>query len=257
MAHYTSSNPHNTCSTIHTKNMKILEFNTKKGIFHYITNDLEVGTHSHPTMEIVNARNGRFSIETDFGVQNNLTFAIIDANTKHKMVSEQNDIEFLLIECNNAKLRDYIFNRGIQLKNSVFTSSEVKDRVELMCDLHNLSDKENLKLTNDKRVYDCIQIIETENLDYNKLITTISSRIFLSESRLTHLFKENVGISIKKYLLWNRLKYSIKHLLTEETNLKEAALEAGFFDQAHLSNTFKNFLGVNPAEVFNSRTLQL
>lgn len=237
--------------------MKVLEFDIKKGIFHYITNDLEVGTHSHPTMEVINAKNGKFSIETDSGVQNNLTFAIIEENTKHKMVSEQNDIEFLLIECNNAKLRDYIFSRGIQLKNGVFTSSDVKDRVELMLGLRNFSNDHNLKLTNDKRVYDCINIIETEHVDYNKLTTTLSSRIFLSESRLSHLFKENVGISIKKYLLWNRLKYSLKHLLTEETNLKEAALEAGFSDQAHLSNTFKNFLGVNPAEVFNSRTLQL
>jgi AraC-like DNA-binding protein len=237
--------------------MKVLKFNIKKGIFHYITNDLNTDTHSHPVMEIINAPNGKFSIETDFGMQNNLTFAIIDVNTNHKMFSEQNEIELLLIESNNTKLTEFLFNRDFKLKHGIFTSTETGSRVELMFDLHNFSDKENLKLTNDKRVYDCIQIIETENLDYNKLITTLSSRTFLSESRISHLFKENIGISIKKYLVWSRMKNALEFLLSKQTNLKEASFEAGFTDQAHLSKCFKNMLGKSPIRVFNSRIIQL
>ncbi len=237
--------------------MKILKFDIKKGIFHYITNDLNTDTHSHPVMEIINAPNGEFSIETDFGKQNNLTFAIIDVNTNHKMFSEQNDIELLLIECNNKKLKDFLFNRGIETKDGVFTSAEVKNWDKLINDIHNFLANQNLKLTNDKRVDYCIEIIENENLQYKELKSTLSSRIFLSESRLSHLFKENVGISIKKYLVWNRLKHALKFFLDEETTLKKASLEANFFDQAHLSTSFKNFLGKNPIKVFNSRTLQI
>ena len=237
--------------------MKILEFDIKKGIFHYITNDLKVDTHSHPTMEVIKAKKGKFSIETEFGKQNNLSFAIIDANTSHNMVSEQNDIEFLLVECNNVKLKEYLISRGIKFKNGVFTSTELTNTTELIHDLLNFSASQNLKLTNDIRAYNCIQIIETENLQYNELMTTLSTRVFLSKSRLSHLFKENVGISIKKYFVWHRLKCALKFLLNEEANLKDASFEAGFSDQAHLTNTFKNFLGVNPAKVFNSRTIQL
>ncbi len=236
--------------------MQILEFDIKKGIFNYITNDLEVDTHSHPAVEFIKAEKGMFSIETDFGKQNNLTFAIIDANLKHKMTSEQNEIEFLLIECNNTKLKDYLINRGIELKNGVFTSSDLTHTV-LIDDVISHLGNQNLKLTKDKRVYNCIEVIETENLQYKELLSTLSSKVFLSESRLSHLFKENVGISIKRYFLWNRLKYALKFLLTEETNLKEASFEAGFSDQAHLTRTFKSFLGINPVKVFNSRTVQL
>ncbi len=236
--------------------MQILEFDIKKGIFNYITNDLEVDTHSHPAVEFIKAEKGMFSIETDFGKQNNLTFAIIDANLKHKMTSEQNEIEFLLIECNNTKLKDYLINRGIELKNGVFTSSDLTHTV-LIDDVISHLGNQNLKLTKDKRVYNCIEVIETENLRYKELLSTLSSKVFLSESRLSHLFKENVGISIKRYFLWNRLKYALKFLLTEETNLKEASFEAGFSDQAHLTRTFKSFLGVNPVRVFNSGTVQL
>lgn len=236
--------------------MKILEFNIKKGVFHYITNDLNTDTHSHPVMEIINSPNGKFSIETDFGRQNNLTFAIIDVNTNHKMFSEQNDIELLLIESNNSKLTEYLFKCDIKLKDGVFTSTELRCRDNLMFDLHNFSVNQNLKLPNDKRVYECIQIIETENLPYNKLMTTLCSRVFLSESRISHLFKENIGISIKRYLVWSRMKNALRYLLTEETNLKKAAFEADFSDQAHLSKCFKSILGKKPVRVFNSRTLQ-
>lgn len=237
--------------------MKVLEFDIKKGIFHYKINNLKVDTHSHPAMEIIKAKKGGFSIETDFGKQNNLTFAIIDANINHKMVAEQNEIEFLLIECNTAKLEDYLNNRGIKLKNGVFTSTELNNADALIQDLLNLSANQNLKYTNDSRIYNCIEIMETENLQYNRLITTLTSKILLSESRLSHLFKENVGISIKKYHVWNKLKFAFEFFLNEETNLKEASIEADFFDQAHLSNAFKNYLGISPSEVFNSRTLQL
>lgn len=237
--------------------MKILEFDIIKGIFRYITNDLQVDTHSHPAVEFIKAEKGTFSIETDFGKQSNLTFAIIDANLNHKMTSEQNEIEFLLIECNNLKLKEYLLTRDIELKNGVFTATDLIHTTDIIDDILDHLANENLKLTNDKRIYNCIEIIETEKLQYKELITTLSSKIFLSESRLSHLFKENVGISIKKYLVWCKLKYALKFLLTEGTNLKEASFEAGFFDQAHLSKSFKNILGTNPAEVFNSRTIQL
>ncbi len=237
--------------------MKILEFNIKKGIFHYVTNNLNIDTHSHPALEVLIAKKGKFSIETDFGKKTNLTFAIIDANVNHKIYCEQNEREVLLIECNNAKLKEFLFNSGIKLKNGIFTSTELTNRDELINDLLDFSTNQNLKLTNDKRIYNCIEIMESKNLPYNRLITTLTSEILLSESRLSHLFKENVGISIKKYLAWNRLKYALEFLLNEKSNLNEASFEAGFFDQAHLSNAFKNFLGISPFKVFNSRTLQL
>ncbi len=237
--------------------MKILEFDIKKGIFRLELIDLKVDTHSHPTMEVIKAKKGTFSLETDFGRYYDLTFAIIDANTNHKLITQQYEIEVLLIECNNTKLKDFLFKYGIETKEGVNTSSEVKNWDELMNDIFNFSANQNLKLTNDKRVNKCIQIMETENLQYKELTTTLSTRVFLSESRLSHLFKENVGVSIKRYLLWNRLKNALKFLLTEETNLKQASFEAGFSDQAHLTRTFKSFLGINPVKVFNSRTVQL
>lgn len=236
--------------------MKILEIDINKGIFHVELNDLKVVTHSHPAVEIIKAKKGNFTLETNFGKYSDLTFAIIDANINHKLLTEQYEIEVLLIESNNTKLKDFLFNCGIKLKNGIFSSIEVTDRDKIMSDLYNYAVNQNLKLTSDKRVYDCIQIIENENLQYKDLLTTLSSRIFLSESRISHLFKESVGISIKKYFVWYRIKQVLDILLNEETNLKKASIEADFTDQSHLSKSFKNVIGISPIKIFNSRTLQ-
>lgn len=236
--------------------MKVLEFNIKKGIFHHITNNLNIDTHSHPALEVLITKKGAFSLETDFGKHNNLTFAVIDANLNHKIYSEQNEREVLMIECNNAKLKEFLFDCGIKLENGIFTSTELMNRDELVYGLLNFAANQNLKLTKDKRIHTCIEIMETKNLKYNELITALKSKTFISKSRLSHLFKENTGTSIKKYYVWNKLKIAFDFLLNEETNLKEASFEADFFDQAHLSNAFKNYLGISPFKVFNSRTLQ-
>jgi AraC-like DNA-binding protein len=86
---------------------------------------------------------------------------------------------------------------------------------------------------------------------------TLQGVVFLSESRLSHLFKENIGISLKKYLLWNKLKKTVKQHLTEKEDLFTSLIKAGFYDQPHFSKAFKTMLGVKPTKAYNSRTLQV
>lgn len=237
--------------------MKLLEFDIKKGIFYLEPVDLKVSMHSHPALEVVKSKKGRFSLETDAGIQNNLTFAIVDANTKHKMVYDRNEIVLLLIESNNSLLKEFLINSGIEMKNGVFTTTELANHELLMNDLVHFSKTHDLKQTNDKRVYSCIEVMESEHLKYKELMAVLTSKVLLSESRLSHLFKENVGTSIKKYHVWNKLKNALELFLNEEVNLKESSLDTEFYDQAHLSKAFKNYLGVNPTDIFNSRILQL
>jgi len=70
----------------------------------------------------------------------------------------------------------------------------------------------------------------------------------LSEGRLMHLFKERVGIPIRKYILWNRLQVSVQHVLQGQ-NLTQAAHSGGFADSAHFSRTFSEMFGIRPSDV--------
>ncbi len=95
----------------------------------------------------------------------------------------------------------------------------------------------------------CIRELELKKIS-TKLI---AEAICLSESRLIHLFKEQVGIPIRRYLLWLRLIEAVKSVL-DGYSLLDAAHNAGFADYAHLSRTFKKMFGNPPSLIFkNSR----
>lgn len=73
----------------------------------------------------------------------------------------------------------------------------------------------------------------------------------LSESRLIHLFKKEVGIPIRKYLLWCRLHQAIRIYLQGQT-LTQAAHLSGFCDVSHLTRTFVSMFGIKPSQILKA-----
>ncbi len=88
------------------------------------------------------------------------------------------------------------------------------------------------------------------NLEIKKVSTkTIARQVYLSETRLIHLFKNEIGIPIRRYLLWSRIQDAMK-LMSKGTPITEAAYQAGFSDSAHLTRSVKKTYGVPPSVVF-------
>lgn len=108
----------------------------------------------------------------------------------------------------------------------------------------------------DKRVTTIIDYLNNHQLEYEQLIETIEKVVNLSPSRLSHLFKENTGISLKKYLVWCKLKTTINQYLGENEGIFTSLIQSGFYDQPHFSRAFKTMLGVKPSTVYNSRIIQ-
>ena len=79
----------------------------------------------------------------------------------------------------------------------------------------------------------------------------------LSESRLLHLFKEQVGLPIRNYIQWFRLQTALRYVLDGES-LTVAAHHAGFSDQAHMSRICVSMLGLPPSLLLkNSKFIQV
>lgn len=72
----------------------------------------------------------------------------------------------------------------------------------------------------------------------------IAEELALSESRFLHLFKDQMGIAWRPYLLWRRLICAVKLIITGKS-ATHAAYRAGFADSAHLSRTFKSMFGIS------------
>jgi AraC family transcriptional regulator len=70
----------------------------------------------------------------------------------------------------------------------------------------------------------------------------------LSESRLQHLFRDQVGVPIRRYLLWHRYLTAMS-LLADGTSVTHAAHAAGFADSAHLTRTAIQMNGFTPTKM--------
>lgn len=77
-------------------------------------------------------------------------------------------------------------------------------------------------------------------------VLSVASETGMSMSRLEHLFRGEVGLTLRDFS--TELKVEItRHLLTDSDEKIEAiAAAAGFSDASHLSRTFRQRLGVSP-----------
>lgn len=79
-------------------------------------------------------------------------------------------------------------------------------------------------------------------------LAALAARVGLSGTRLTHLFSAQVGLPLRRYVLWLRLKRAAEAAIGG-ASLTEAAHAAGFADGAHLSRTFRAMFGTSPSLV--------
>jgi len=73
-------------------------------------------------------------------------------------------------------------------------------------------------------------------------LSSASQGVYLSPSRLRHLFVEQTGLPFKTYLLWLRLIRAVDEY-SQGRSLTEVAHLAGFSDSAHFSRIFKRTFG--------------
>jgi len=73
----------------------------------------------------------------------------------------------------------------------------------------------------------------------------------ISPSRLTHLFRQETGTSLRQYRSWVRLRSALDALWSRQS-LTDLAHATGFADSAHLSRTVGHTLGTTPSDLRRS-----
>lgn len=113
-----------------------------------------------------------------------------------------------------------------------------------------MMDENQLEVDKDSYDYRVIKLIKEikEYKHVDKKINEIALEYNLSESRLSHMFKENVGISLKGYLTIARLKYAYE-LVIQGKSKTFASMEAGFATPAHQAYVCKKQMGISITDV--------
>ncbi|RQR30158.1 MULTISPECIES: helix-turn-helix domain-containing protein [unclassified Burkholderia] len=70
-------------------------------------------------------------------------------------------------------------------------------------------------------------------------------RACLSVSRFLHLFKENMGTTLRRYRAWKRARNFLAHL-NASSNLTDIAFDIGYPDSSHFSHTVRWYWGLTP-----------
>jgi AraC family transcriptional regulator len=77
-------------------------------------------------------------------------------------------------------------------------------------------------------------------------LADLAATVGFSPSRLAHLLRPHLGLPIRRYLLWLRLRDALREIARGAT-ITQAAHAAGFADAPHLDRTFRRMLGFTPS----------
>lgn len=95
-----------------------------------------------------------------------------------------------------------------------------------------------------ERTIDLIKKTVGENLS----VAQLAEHVSLSAPRLTQLFRQQIGVPIRRYRQWHRL-YVTATGVAAGLSLTDASVAAGFTDSSHFSHTFRDMLGMKPSEI--------
>lgn len=236
--------------------MTVVDFRTDKGLYMFQLSHLATTLHRHPAIEILWTENGRFSLVTQSSAHDHLTFAVVDANVRHQVLANDCSLRVVMVEHNALLVKNTLSQYDIHLLDGLYLQRHHPLWLDAIDGLTRQILQTDRITGYDDRVISIIEYIENHDLEYDTMIHTLTQTVNLSSSRLSHLFRENVGLSLKKYLVWCKLKKTIKQHLNNQDDLFTSLIQGGFYDQPHFSRAFKTMLGIKPSGAYNSRTLQ-
>jgi AraC family transcriptional regulator len=97
----------------------------------------------------------------------------------------------------------------------------------------------------DKRIKTVLSAIQVSD-DLRMSLEVAAEKVHLSPGRLAHLFKEEVGLPFRHYMLWRKVTRAMLAIGKERT-LAAAAQKGDFADAAHLTRTFYQMFGIPPS----------
>lgn len=228
--------------------------------------------HASPAIKIVIALDTEFKLQTtENGAWQNFKSAIIAPGQFHAIDGQNNRLALIILvpEAKAAQPLIPILSRKslsripvgvVQNFLPIFEEFEqmTVETVESEKICRRMFEKirngeELLSAEIDKRVSQGIEKLRTESENHVS-VGEIAADVALSESRFSHLFSKEVGVSVRRYQLWLRLRDAI-HLLANGNSLTETAHEAGFSDSSHLTRTFRQMLGIAPSALLKHSSL--
>jgi AraC-like DNA-binding protein len=237
---------------------------------------LDCAEHAHHALQLIMNRTGKFELRID-GSSIECGGAIIRPDCRHQLLTSSDTQVHLLIDRHNAVARA-IAGKHLGKKNFKILTGALLKRLQgcidvpanylrscehahdvykkLVSELGGFNEHEEENI--DPRIKAVMDLLQEKLLCEKVTIKELTRRAGLSESRLMHLFTEQIGIPLRRYNLWLRIIAAERYVAQGKMSLTEAAHSAGFADSAHLCRTYKSMFGHHLSDcVKNSRFVQV
>ena len=236
-------------------------------IYFYAGHALFLGTmvepklHSHHAIEIVMGNKKPVTLITERANYEDYIL-LVRSDIPHTVTDPEEEMVLIILDPDTELARKlaakYLAKtdvtalntrRAVSVVDHYFSDPCIKNAIEIF---HSvivlLGIEENRSDDKDERIAMAVDYIR--NLEIKKCSAKeIAEHVGLSEGRLIHLFKEQLGIPVRKYLLWLRIIDAMNTMIDGKSPTY-AAHEAEFADYAHLSRSFTSMFGYSISTFF-------
>ena len=221
-----------------------------------LTDSMDASSHSHAMMQFFLCAEDKLNIK----IGKNKVDAeciLVNKNVSHSFKADKKICLTVIIEPVSdfgmaldelLKGRDYLIidRSGLgTLKEKVILMKDESDKVVypgLKDAMYGCFDLVPANKVLDERIAEFLDMLDHCDCEDHS-IDEYAGKLCLSSSRFSHLFSEQVGIPIKKYLILHQLEKAFEAILQGES-ITTASVNAGFDSPSHFAATVKKLMGL-------------
>jgi AraC-like DNA-binding protein len=212
------------------------------------------GWHCHAAPVLLMGLSGRFAIHWGHGRTETCRSALVDASVEHVFdpCGELVALVYLEPDSHEARgLRDLLRQEGgvvLDVAAPVHARSATEGHLrhfDLAALLRCPPERELAPM--DPRVLHSLHTLRTPMAGCHAR-DVLAAEVQLSASRFNHLFRAEMGVSLRTYRVWSQVRLAMAGLAVSP-RLTDAALHGEFSDSAHFSRMFRQTFGMTPSSV--------
>ncbi len=230
----------------------------------YLGRSFDSEVHTHHAVQLAIGLDGPLCINKSTSHSQRFPAVVISSGTPHSLRSEGKWVASIYLEPESndyERLVDYypgesrtgykmvkvapdLAGQLLELLKTGLNANMAHQLLKTVIKLSSDTDGQSL----DPRIIRVLKYLNREP-GLNIPLVELAQHVNLSPGRLTHLFRQEIGIPIRRFVLWKKLRLAAS-AACDDKSLTDAAQIGGFSDSAHFTHSFKKLFGINPSFLF-------
>lgn len=218
--------------------------------------------HSHLAAHLIVSLGGGLTCEV-CGERFTAGGVCIASDTEHTVHAETGDMLLYLFDTASYYCKE-LSDKYLTDKPYCVLDNELTNKIRSVwtANADNINSADNAVMTvmgldrqpaqkRDERINEALVYLRQLDTVPEGIMDILCKKVYLSKSRFSHLFREQVGISLHRYLALDKMKKGYIHFM-RTGSITDAAMYAGFDSPSHFAATCKRMFGISFSEFADS-----